>query len=107
MRILLDHCVDIRFKGLLAVYDVSHTKELGWEKLSNGELLSAAETEGFEVFLTTDKNLRFQQNFSKRQLALVTLGSLFTGLDDIAPLAPKVLRLLSAGIEPGTSTVVK
>ena len=106
MRILLDHCVDIRFKTDLPGHEVLHTKEMGWEELSNGKLLTAAEEKSFEVFLTVDKNLRFQQNISKRKLAVVTLASLFTGLDHIRPLSPKVLALLSKGVENGKDYVV-
>jgi hypothetical protein len=102
----LDHCVDIRFKNELPNHDVSHTKEMGWEELSNGKLLSAAEENSFEVFLTVDKNLRFQQNISKRNLAVITLASLFTGLDHIQPLSPKVLALLSAGVENGKDYII-
>ncbi len=106
MKILLDHCVDIRFKNELSGHDVSHTKEMGWEELSNGKLRSSAEENSFEVFLTVDKNLRFQQNISKRNLAVITLASLFTGLDHIQPLSPKVLALLSSGIENGKDYVI-
>ena len=55
MRILLDHCVDIRFKKELPGHDVSHTKEMGWEQLSNGKLLTATEENSFDIFLTVDK----------------------------------------------------
>ena len=106
MRILLDHCVDIRFKKELPGHDVSHTKEMGWEQLSNGKLLTVTEENSFDIFLTVDKNLRFQQNISKRNFAVITLGSLFTGLDHIQPLAPKVLALLSSGVENGKDYVI-
>jgi len=107
MRVLLDHCVDIRYKALLIGHDVFHTKEMGWEELSNGKLLAAAEENGFEVFLTVDKNIQHQQNIGKRNLVLVTLGSVYAALDDIAPLAPKVIELLNGEAVPGTSYIVK
>ena len=46
----------------------------GWDRLKNGELLAVAEEAGFEVFLTTDKNIRYQQNLSERKIAIVVLG---------------------------------
>ena len=49
--------------------------ELGWSTLRNGELLSAAEAAGFEVFVTTDTNLRYQQNLAARRIAIVVLTS--------------------------------
>ena len=51
------------------------TKDLGWDTLSNGELLKVAEEAGFEVLVTTDKNIRYQQNLSGRKIALVVLGN--------------------------------
>jgi hypothetical protein len=46
----------------------------GWDKLKNGDLLTAAENAGFEVFLTTDKNIRYQQDLTRRKIAIVVLG---------------------------------
>jgi hypothetical protein len=51
------------------------TKDLGWDTLSNGELLRAAEEAAFEVFLTTDKNIRYQQNLADLVIAIVVLGN--------------------------------
>lgn len=48
---------------------------MGWDRLSNGELLTAAEQAGFEVLLTTDKNIRYQQNLAGRKIAIVVLGT--------------------------------
>src|SRR5262249_50450478 len=47
----------------------------GWDRLSNGELLKAAEDSGFDVLLTTDKNIRYQQNLAGRRIAIVVLGN--------------------------------
>ena len=54
---------------MLAAHIVETAYELGWAELENGELLSAAEAEGFEVFVTTDRNLRYQQDLSVRKIA--------------------------------------
>ncbi|MBI1331718.1 MAG: DUF5615 family PIN-like protein [Armatimonadetes bacterium] len=106
MRILLDHCVDIRLKNHLPGHEVLHTKELGWEDLTNGKLLSAAEDGQFAVFLTVDKNLRFQQNIAKRKLAVVTLVPLFTVIEQLVVLIPAVLELFEAGVLDGKSYVI-
>ncbi len=50
-------------------------EEHGWGRLENGVLLAVAEEAGFEVFLTADKNLRYQQNLSSRKIAIVVLGN--------------------------------
>ena len=62
-------------RDVLAGHDVSTAYERGWAKLKNGELLDAAEREGFEVFVTTDTVLRYQQNLSGRRIAIVCLLS--------------------------------
>ena len=48
---------------------------MGWDRLSKGELLTAAEQAGFDLLLTTDKNIRYQQNLTGRKIALVVLGT--------------------------------
>ena len=74
-RVLLDHNVPEGVRGLLPGHDVALTREKGWSRLANGALLTAAERDGFEVFVTGDRNIRFQQTLAGRQLALVVLGT--------------------------------
>jgi hypothetical protein len=73
MRILFDQGVPVPLRDSLTQHEVSTAYERGWSKLTNGELLGAAEREGFEVFVTTDKNLRYQQNLGARRIAIVVL----------------------------------
>ncbi len=54
---------------------VSKAKECGWDRLTNGHLLVAAEKAGFDLLLTADKNMRYQQNLAGRKIALVVLGN--------------------------------
>ncbi|SPF50279.1 conserved hypothetical protein [Candidatus Sulfopaludibacter sp. SbA4] len=54
---------------------MTRTGELGWQNLENGELLDAAEQAGFEVLITCDQNVRYQQNFTGRKLAIVILST--------------------------------
>ena len=73
MRILLDECVNPRLKGAFPGHEVKAVPEMGWQGLTNGELLALAEAR-FDVFLTLDKNLEYQQNLAKlRQGILVAL----------------------------------
>ena len=58
----------------LVGHSVRTTAQQGWDTLSNGDLLTVAEEAGFDVFLTTDKNLRYQQNLAGRKIAIVVLG---------------------------------
>jgi|SRR5277367_5065208 len=74
MRVLLDHGTPHGFVSSLPGHSVSECKTFGWHELENGDLLDAAEAAGFEVFLTTDKGIRYQQNLSGRKIAIVVLG---------------------------------
>lgn len=59
---------------LIGGHAVTEARARGWEELENGELLNQAEAAGFEVLVTTDKNLSYQQNLTGRKIALVVLG---------------------------------
>src|SRR5947209_4531169 len=71
MRILFDHGTPAPLKSFPKDHSVKKTKEMGWDSLNNGELLNVAEEAGFDVLLTTDKNIRYQQNLMTRKIALV------------------------------------
>jgi hypothetical protein len=75
MRILFDHGTPAPLIPFLEGHTVTKTKDMGWERLVNGELLKAAEEAGFEVLLTTDKNMSSQQNLKTRTIAIVVLGN--------------------------------
>ena len=74
-RILLDENVPFGLRTLLPDLQVSHATQMGWDGLSNGRLIEAAERAGFTVLVTADRNLRYQQNFAGRRLALVVLST--------------------------------
>lgn len=59
---------------LIDRHTVTEARSKGWDRLENGELLDAAEAAGFEVLVTTDRNIRYQQNLSKRKIAIVALS---------------------------------
>ena len=72
-RVLFDHWVPRPLRTQLIGCLVSTALEMGWAQLKNGELLDAAETAGFEVLITADKNLRYQQNLANRKIAIIEL----------------------------------
>ena len=74
MRVLFDNGTPRGVAAALVGHDVEEARAHGWDILTNGELLAAAETAGFDVFVTTDRNLRHQQNLSGRRLAIIVLG---------------------------------
>ena len=73
MRILFDHSTPAPLRRYLGGHEVTEAVELGWDRLANGELLAEAERAGFDMLLTADKNIRYQQNFTGRKIALVVL----------------------------------
>jgi len=75
MRILFDQGTPAPLIPFLAGHAVTKAKDAGWDRLVNGELLKAAEEAGFEVLLTTDKNMAAQQNLRGRTVAIVVLGN--------------------------------
>ena len=72
MRVLFDQGTPAPLRGALTAHVVSTAYEMGWSTLSNGDLLDAAEVQ-FDVFVTTDQNLRYQQNLAGRRLAILLL----------------------------------
>lgn len=76
MRILFDKNVPVGVRRFLSGHEVLTFVEMQWHpQLGNGELLKAGEAEGFDVLVTSDQNIRYQQNLTARRLALVVLGS--------------------------------
>jgi len=73
MRILFDHGTPSGIARSLIGHEVTEAIERGWDRISNGELLAKAEGESFELLLTTDKNIRYQQNLAGRKIAIVVL----------------------------------
>lgn len=75
MRILFDQNAPYGLARHLVGHTVTKAKDCGWDQLENGELLSAGEKAGFDVLLTADKNMRYQQNLSDRKISLVVIGN--------------------------------
>jgi hypothetical protein len=75
MLILFDNGTPAPLKHALKGHVVVEAIERGWDRLANGELIAAAEAAGFELLLTTDKNMRYQQNLKGRKIAFVVLGN--------------------------------
>lgn len=93
MKILLDECVDQRLRQELPGHEIATVQELGWAGKKNGELLRFAQ-ETFQVFITVDRNLHFQQNLSKFRMAILILTAKTNEVADLRPLAPAILDRL-------------
>lgn len=90
---------------LLGEHEVIHAVDLGWRHLSNGKLLAAAESEGFEVLLTKDANMPYQQNMVGRSIALLVLRPDGQSLPALLDLVPRILHVLP-NVKPGSVTRV-
>lgn len=105
MRILLDNNVPIGVRAFLALHEVRTVIEMSWPpQIENGELLITAELAGFDVLLTSDQNIKHQQNLAGRKLALVVLGS------NIWPIVSRYGALVAAAVEktaPGSYQFVE
>ena len=100
MRLLLDECVPRRLKLHFPNHTVRTVPEMGWSGIKNGQLLALAISQGFEVFLTVDQNLRTQQNLSRSGIAILVLVATSNRLADLIPLLPSALQELCS-IRPG------
>jgi hypothetical protein len=108
MRILLDECAPRPLKRELLDYEIRTVVEMGWSGKKNGELLRLMSQEGFTILLTTDQNLRYQQNLQQAGVAVVVLVASSNRLPDLLPLIPdarNVLNTIARGqvIEVGDS----
>ena len=74
MKILLDECVPLPIRKLLSSHDVISAQHRGWMGIKNGELLRLAEQE-FDLFITADQNVQFQQNLAGRRIAILQLST--------------------------------
>ncbi len=99
IRILLDECLPRRLKNDLCDHNVMTVPEMGWASKKNGELLRLAEQQ-FDVFLTMDQHLAFQQNIPTFSLAILCLNAPSNRYGDVLPLMAKVEKALIQ-IQPG------
>lgn len=104
MRILIDECLNWRLGRALTGHYCASVQKMGWSGIKNGQLLGLAQ-EQFDVFLTGDRNLSFQQDITKFRIAVVILQSKGIQLHQTLPFMPKVLVLLPS-LNPGQVVTV-
>ena len=104
MKLLLDECIDRRLAREFAGYEVKTVPQMGWSGIKNGQLLGLAEVE-FDVFITVDRNLSFQQNLPQFNIAVIVLQAPSNRLADLKPLVPNTLAILKT-VTKGQATVV-
>ena len=95
MRLLIDECIDERLRHLFAGHDCQTARYARLNGLQNGELLAAAEAAGFEVIVTVDQNIPYQQDLRERKIALLILCAPTNRLRDLRQVIPAALNALS------------
>lgn len=99
MRVLLDECVPRKLKRELSAHDVLTVTERGWSGVKNGKLLALAAAE-FDVFLTVDQNLKYQQNLKSQGISIILIVAWNNRLRTLLPLIPE-LRTVLENIKAG------
>ena len=95
MRVLLDEQLPRQLATELTGHEVRTVQQQGWAGLTNGELLRRAADEGFQVLITADQNLEFQQNLPRARLGIIVLVAASNALEDLLPLVPGILAAIS------------
>lgn len=88
MKILLDECVTKRLKRHLELFEVSTVRELGLSGIKNGKLLSYCVENDFDILLTIDKNLMFQQNLAQYLVTIVVFNSVTSKIEELITFLP-------------------
>jgi hypothetical protein len=90
VRVLLDECVDWRLSREISGHEVKTAQQMGWSTIKNGELLTLA-AQHFDVFITVDRNLAFQQNVGALKIAVIVLRANSNRLADLRVLIPSLM----------------
>jgi hypothetical protein len=104
VKVLLDECVDWRLARDIVGHDVKTARQMGWTTIKNGELLTLASGQ-FDVFVTVDRNLSFQQDLVSFSIAVVVLQAKTNRLADLRPLVPSLLATLESAL-PGAAKFI-
>ena len=88
MKILLDECVTKHIKPYLSDYEIYTVREMEWSGIKNGKLMQLCVEHSFDILLTIDKNLQYQQNLDRYPIVIVVLNSFTSKVDDLVVLLP-------------------
>jgi len=104
MKVLLDECIDWRLSRDILGHDVKTLRQMGWTSVQNGDLLALA-AQHFDVFVTVDRNLSFQQHLVAFSVAVVVLRAPSNRLAELRLLLPELLAAIETA-QPGVATLV-
>jgi hypothetical protein len=102
MKMLLDENIPFRlYKDFAAEHEVYSAIYIGWNSLTNGELLKRMVSEGFEALITWDQNIQFQQNFNRYPITVFVFRTPTNDYNDLKDLIPKIHAAINQGVGPG------
>jgi hypothetical protein len=104
VKVLLDECIDWRLSREIPGHDVNTARQMGWATIENGALLALA-ARHFDVFVTVDRNLSFQQNLASFPIAVIILQAKTNRLAELRPLLPGLLEALKSA-KPGEALMI-
>jgi hypothetical protein len=104
VKVLLDECIDWRLSRDIVGHEVKTARQMGWSAIKNGELLALA-SDHFEVFVTVDRNLSFQQNLGSLPIAVIVLQARTNRLAELRPLVPSLLAAIESA-KPGIMKLI-
>jgi uncharacterized protein DUF5615 len=104
VRVLPDECVNWRLGRDILGHDVKTAQQMGWTTIQNGALLALA-SQHFDIFVTVDRNLSFQQNLNSFSISVIVLEAKTNRLADLRPLIPKLLAAIQTA-RPGAAKFI-
>jgi hypothetical protein len=104
VRVFLDECVDRRLSRAIVGHEVKTARQMGWMAIKNGQLLALA-SQAFDVFVTVDRNLRYQQNLTTLPITIIVLCARTNRLADLIPLVPDLTAAIEAAV-PGALQLI-
>ena len=107
MKILLDENIDVNFAKEFTEYEIETVKSMNWTGKINGELLASAEKNGFEVFITLDSNLIYQQNLSKYNLYIIKIKSKDSKISTLKSFLPLLKSQINRILEMGSDKFIE
>ncbi|QDW24638.1 DUF5615 family PIN-like protein [Pedobacter sp. KBS0701] len=105
MKLLLDENLPKRLKEHFESHEIYTVRDMGWNGVKNGELLKLMIADEFDVFITFDKNLQFQQNFSKYTLPIIVLNAFDNTYLTLKEFIPQILLLLKSNLKVGANII--
>lgn len=105
MKILLDECVTRKLKPFLTEYEVHTVAECGWNGIKNGTLMGLCREHAFDVLVTIDKNMVFQQHLKDLPVCIIVLNSITSKLEELVTFLPALKSILSS-LEPSKAYVI-